>query len=338
MSKLKTLMKKNQFFVLVILIVYCVVVASINPSFATLQNAFDIVRNLSVTMVFAMGVLLVLISGGIDVSFAIIAVFSAYASILVSKAMNVDNLAMAFLIAAVVGALLGAINASLIHFFKIPIFIATLGTQTMFTGLMAVILGTVTIKTPQMPTSLVDFGTQKLITITVDGGQIYGLYIYIIPVVAIIAITAFILYKTRMGRSIVAMGNDVEAAKRAGYNLLTTRMFLYILVGIFSSVAGIMYVSQVAWIAPLINNLVGSTELTTIAAVVIGGTKVTGGSGTISGTILGVLLIQVISSTLIFLGLSSSWNDLFQGIVLIACIIVTSVNNHRTRKKLLLFD
>ena len=99
-----------------------------------------------------------------------------------------------------------------------------------------------------------------------------------------------------------------------------------------------MYVSQVAWIAPLINNLVGSTELTTIAAVVIGGTKVTGGSGTISGTILGVLLIQIFSSTLIFLGLSSSWNDLFQGIVLIGCIIVTSVNNHRTRKKLLLFD
>ncbi len=338
MGKLKTLMKKNQFFVLVILIVYCIVVASINPSFATMQNALDIVRNLSVMMIFAMGVMLVLISGGIDVSFAIIAVFSAYASILAVKAMNVDNLAVAFLIAAIVGALLGAINASLIHFFNIPIFIATLGTQTMFIGLMAVILGTVTIKTPQMPTSLVDFGTQKLITITVDGGQIYGLYIYIIPVVVIVALTAFILYKTRMGRGIVAMGNDVEAAKRAGYNLFTTRMFLYILVGIYSSVAGIMYVSQVAWIAPLINNLVGNTELTTIAAVVIGGTKVTGGSGTISGTILGVLLIQVFSSTLIFLGLSSSWNDLFQGTVLIACIIVTSVNNYRTRKKLLLFD
>ena len=338
MNKAKTLMKKTQFFVLVILIVYCIVVTAINPAFATMQNVLDIVRNLSVTMIFAMGVMLVLISGGLDVSFAIIAVFSAYASILAMKAMNVDNLLVAFLIAAVVGAALGSINALLIHFFKIPIFIATLGTQTMFIGLMAVLLGTTTIKTPQMPTCLVDFGTQKLVSITTDGGQTYGLYVYIIPVVLVIGVTAFILYKTRMGRSIVAIGNGVEAAKRAGYNLFATRMFLYVLVGIFASIAGIMYVSQVAWIAPLINNLVGTTELTTIAAVVIGGTNLTGGHGTITGTILGVLLIQVFSSTLIFLGLSSSWNDLFQGIVLIACIIVTSVNNYRERKKLLLFD
>lgn len=338
MSKIKALVKKSQFFVLVILIVYCIVVAVINPSFATLHNLLDIIRNLSVTMVFAMGVMLVLISGGIDVSFAIIAVFSSYASILAMKALGVDNLWVAFLIAAVVGALLGAVNASLIHFFEIPTFIATLGTQTMFIGLMAITLGTITIKTPQMPLSLIDFGTRKLITVTEEGGQIYGLYIYIIPVVLIIGLTAFILYKTRLGRSIVAMGNDVEAAKRAGYNLLSTRMFLYILVGVYASVAGIMYVSQVAWIAPLINNLVGTTEMTTIAAVVIGGTKLTGGDGSITGTILGVLLIQVFSSTLIFLGLSSSWNGLFQGIVLIGCIIITSVNNYRTRRKLLLFD
>lgn len=337
MNKMKELMKKNQFFVLVILIVYCILVAAVNPSFATLQNALDILRNLSVSMIFAMGVMMVLISGGIDVSFAIIAVFSTYGSILLMKALHIDALWAAFLFAMVIGAVLGSINALLIHFFRIPTFIATLGTQTMFIGLMAVTLGTVTIKTPQMPVSMVEFGTRRLITITEESGITYGLYIYIIPVVVIIALTGFILYKTRMGRGIVAIGNDVEAAKRAGYNLLSIRLFLFIMAGVFAAIAGVMYVSQVAWIAPLINNLVGS-EMTVIAAVVIGGTKLTGGEGTITGTILGVLLIQVFSSTLIFLGLNSSWNDLFQGAVLIACIVITSVNQHRARKKLLLFD
>ncbi len=135
----------------------------------------------------------------------------------------------------------------------------------------------------------------------------------------------------------MAVGNSEEAAKRAGYSLLKIHLFTYIMVGIYAAVAGIIYVSEVAWASPLTNNLVGGTELLTIAAVVIGGTKFTGGEGSIFGMILGVFLIRLFESTLVFLGLASSLNQLFIGIVLLGCVVVMSVNNQRMRKKLLLF-
>ena len=336
--KLKQLFKTTQIYVLIILIVYCVLVSVVSPQFATLENMFDIERNISVSLIFSMGVMLVLISDGIDVSFAIVAVFSAYAAILVMKSTGINNLLFAFVMASAVGALLGLFNALIIHLFQIPTFIATLGTQTMFIGLLACTLGTTTIKTPQMPTCLVEFGATKIFTIVDESGKTFGLYIYIIPTALIVGFTAFLLYKTKFGRSLVAMGNSKEAARRAGYNLFKTRVILYMLVGIYAAIAGVMYVAQVAWIAPLINNLVGTIELTIIASVVIGGTQLTGGYGTIVGTILGVILMRIFSSTLIFLGLSSSWSDFFLGAVMVICIIITSISRNRTRKKLLIFD
>lgn len=338
MKTFKSLLSKTQFYVLLIIIVYSVVVAFTNPAFATVQNTFDIARAASVTMILAFGVMLVLISGGIDVSFAIVAVFSAYASIMFIKATGFDNIFVAFVISAAVGALLGLINVLIIHFFRLPIFIATLGTQSMLIGLMALTLGTEVINTPQMPNCFVDFGTAKLITIQMENGQQYGLSVFIIPVIIIGFAVWFILNRTRIGRSIIAVGNSIEAAKRAGYDLLKTRLFIFVTVGILASVAGVIYVSEAAWVSPLTNNLVGGTELLTIAAVVIGGTKLTGGYGTVVGTILGVILIKLFSTTLIFLGLSTSWNNLFTGLVLLGCIVITSMNTRYMRKKLLLFN
>lgn len=338
MKTFKSLLSKTEFYVLLIIIVYSIVVACTNPAFATVQNTFDIARALSVTMILAFGVMLVLISGGIDVSFAIVAVFSAYASIMFIKATGFDNLFVAFIVSAAVGAVLGLINVTIIHFFRLPIFIATLGTQSMLIGLMAVTLGTEVINTPQMPNCFVDFGTAKLITVQLENGQHYGLSVFIIPVIIIGVAIWFILNRTRIGRSIIAVGNSIEAAKRAGYDLFKTRLFIFVTVGILASVAGVIYVSEAAWVSPLTNNLVGGTELLTIAAVVIGGTKLTGGYGSVLGTILGVILIKLFSTTLIFLGLSTSWNNLFTGLVLLGCIVITSLNTRRMRKKLLLFN
>ncbi len=338
MNTVKSWFGKTQFYILVIIICYCVVVACTNPAFATVQNAFDIVRSSAVMMILAMGVLIVLISGGIDVSFAIVAVFSAYASIMMIRSTGADHIVVAFLVAIGVGALLGLFNAVVIHFFRLPTFITTLGTQSMFIGLMAVMLGTEVINTPQMPSCFVAFGKAQLVTAQLENGQQYGLSVFIIPVVIIVFLTWFILQRTTIGRSIVAVGNSQEAAKRAGYSLLKTHLFIYILVGVFAAVAGVIYVSEVAWASPLTNNLVGGTELLTIAAVVIGGAKLSGGEGSVFGAVLGVLLIRLFNTTLIFLGLTTSWNQLFTGVVLLGCIIVTSLHTRRTRKKLLLFD
>ena len=338
MNTVKSWFSKTQFYILLIIIVYCIVVACNNPAFATTQNLFDIIRSSSVMMILAMAVLMVLISGGIDVSFAIVAVFSAYASIIFIRNTGADNLAVAFLVALGTGALLGLFNAVVIHFFRLPTFITTLGTQSLYVGLMALLLGTEVINTPQMPACFVQFGKAQLVTVYLENGQQYGLSVFIIPVVILVFLCWFILRRTTIGRSIVAIGNSEEAAKRAGYNLLKTHLFTYVVVGLFAAVAGVIYVSEVAWASPLTNNLVGGTELLTIAAVVIGGTKFSGGQGSIFGAVLGVLLIRLFETTLIFMGFQTSWNQLFIGIVLLGCIIVMSVNNRRARKRLLLFD
>jgi simple sugar transport system permease protein len=338
MSIIKNWLKKTQFYILVILILYCAVVSLRNPQFFSIQNLFDILRSSSVTMIFAMGVMIVLVSGGIDVSFAVVGVFSAYASIMFIIRTGFDNIVIAFVIAIAVGALLGFLNACLIHFFRLSTFLVTLGTQNMLIGLMAVLLGTKVINTPQMPKCFVDFGTAKLLTIYQANGQQYGLSIIIIPVVIITFLCWFILYWTAIGRGTIAIGNSMEAAKRAGYNITKIHFFIYITVGIIAAVAGVIYVSDVAWASPLTNNLVGGTELLTIAAVVIGGTKLTGGEVSLFGTVLGVLLIRLFATTLIFLGITTSWNQLFTGIVLLGCNVVISYNRRKTRKKLLIFE
>jgi simple sugar transport system permease protein len=338
MNIIKSWLKKTPFYILLILIVYCSIVAFNNPNFFTLQNLFDIIRSSSVTMILAMGVMFVLVSGGIDVSFAIVAVFSAYASIIFVINTGLDNIVIAFLIAIVTGAMLGLLNAILIHFFRVPTFLVTLGTQHMLIGLMAMLLGTKVINTPQMPKCFVNFGTAKLITFYLDNGQQYGLSIIVVPMVLIIIIAWFLLYKTAVGRGAIAIGNSEEAAKRAGYNIFKIHFFIYVAVGVIAAIAGIIYVSDVAWASPLTNNLVGGTELLTIAAVVIGGTKLTGGEASVFGTILGVLLIRLFATTLIFLGITTSWNQLFTGVVLLGCNITIFYNRRRMQRKLLIFE
>jgi simple sugar transport system permease protein len=335
---IKPVLKKTQFYIAVILVLYCLVVAVKNPQFFSLQSLFDVLRASSVTMILAMGVMIVLVSGGIDVSFAVVAVFAAYASIMFITKTGIDNMVVAFIVAIAVGAFLGLINALLIHFFRLPTFLVTLGTQNIFTGLMAVLLGTKVINTPQMPKCFVDFGTAKLLTFYVEDNQQYGLSVVIIPVVVIIFVCWFILYRTAIGRGTIAIGNSEDAARRSGYNITKIHFFIYIFVGIIAAIAGVVYVSDVAWASPLTNNLVGGTELLTIAAVVIGGTKLTGGEVSILGTVLGVLLIRLFATTLIFLGITTSWNQLFIGIVLLGCNSIIAYNRRRTRKKLLIFE
>ena len=132
MGNIKKWFGKTQTYVLIILILYCVVVTVANDQFLTLENLFDVIHTSSVTMILALGVLMVLVSGGIDISFTTIAVFGAYTAARVIQETGIDNLAFAFAISIVIGAILGAINAFIIHQFKLPTLIATLGTQSVF--------------------------------------------------------------------------------------------------------------------------------------------------------------------------------------------------------------
>ncbi|MEI8133411.1 MAG: ABC transporter permease [Leptolinea sp.] len=336
MKRITKYISQNELYLLGIIVVYSVVVSSQNSGFFTLENFLDVLRGSSGMIILAMGILVVLLSGGIDLSFPAVAIFGGYATARLMIATGIDNLAFAFIVSAIIGIMLGAINALVIHYFNLPTMIATLGTSSLFSGIMTTFIGTQTITVRQMPKSLTAFGGFRLFEMVGITGNTYGLSAFIIPVVIIVILTWFIIYKTMLGRGVVALGNSAEAAKRSGFNLFGLRMFVYTYVGFLAGIMGIIYVAEVN---AIYGTALYGTELTYLAAVVIGGTKLTGGEGKILGTLLGVVIVRLLNSTLVFLGLTSSWNGFFTGAVLLCSVGLTShISRLRSRRNLTFND
>lgn len=316
-----------QGILLLIIFLYSIFVAVKNPSFIHIETIFDIIRVSSTTLLVAVGLLVVMISGGIDVSFMAIALFGSYTTIHLMIGTGIDNLLFAFIVSGLIGGTLGSINALLINWLKLPSFIITLGTQSLFHGIMTTFISDKSFGAGVLPKCLRTFGQAKVFEI---GGV--GLTASVIPVILVLAVTWFILYRTMAGRGIFAIGNDEESARRVGFNLLKIKLFVYVYSGIIAGVMGMMYVAQTNALYP--NKLVGG-ELMVVAAVVIGGTKITGGQGKIFGAVLGVLIIFLLNTTLILIGLSSSWNNLFVGTILVISVAVTSLQERiRNRNNL----
>lgn len=328
------LLRRHEAYLLAVVLLYAVVVTAVNPAFLSLEYLTDMVRGGCGTMILAVGVLVVLLSGGIDVSFTAVAIAGGYVATRVLLATRVDSLALAFAISGAIGLALGAINGLLIARLRIPTFIATLGTSSVFFGVMTTFVGTRSVNAGQMPSALTAFGSASLVEFTSAGGDTYGLTVFVIPVVLIVVVTWFLLQRTMLGRGIFAIGNSPEAAMRAGFDVPGIQLFLYVYVGLLAGIMGVIFVAEVHWVNPV--SLVGS-ELTVIAAAVIGGAKLTGGEGTLFGTFLGVTIFVLLNNTLVLLGLSSSWNGLFVGVILIVSVGMTSLQARRQARQTLSF-
>lgn len=322
-----------QRMLLIIIVVYSVFVTIKNPGFFQIQTVFDIVKTSSTTMIVAMGLLVVMISGGIDVSFMAIALFGSYTSLYIMIQTGINNLAFAFAVSMAIGIVLGLVNAVLISWLKLPPFIITLGTQNLFHGIMTTFISDKSFGSGVLPECLHKFGQGTLFKVATANGST-GLTVSLIPVLIAGLATYFILRKTMIGRGIVAIGNDEESARRAGFNPFKIRLFVYAYSGALAGMMGIVYAAQVNALYP--NKMVGD-ELMVVAAVVIGGTKITGGQGKIFGAVLGVLITYLLNSTLIMIGLSSSWNNLFVGAILVIAVAITSYQERVKNRKHLIF-
>lgn len=322
-----------QRMLLIIIVVYSVFVTIKNPGFFQIQTVFDIVKTSSTTMIVAMGLLVVMISGGIDVSFMAIALFGSYTSLYIMIQTGINNLAFAFAVSMAIGIVLGLVNAVLISWLKLPPFIITLGTQNLFHGIMTTFISDKSFGSGVLPECLHKFGQGTLFKVATANGST-GLTVSLIPVLIAGLATYFILRKTMIGRGIVAIGNDEESARRAGFNPFKIRLFVYAYSGALAGMMGIVYAAQVNALYP--NKMVGD-ELMVVAAVVIGGTKITGGQGKIFGAVLGVLITYLLNSTLIMIGLSSSWNNLFVGAILVVAVAITSYQERVKNRKHLIF-
>lgn len=313
--------------VLVVVLVCLIVAMSIaSPKFFTLGTLYSVVFNSMVPTVFALAVLLVLISGGIDVSFAAVAIFAAYTTVKLETSGSFDpGLIVSFLIAIVIGALLGLVNGAVISRFRLPTLITTLGTQTIFKGVLLTYVGSAYI-------SVLPHGLGSISQATIFSSNDGYLHVLVIPVVLLALLVSWVLSRTLFGRSVYAIGGDIEAARRVGFHVVRTQLLLYVVVGAIAAFGGVVYVILGRSANP--QTLVGD-ELDTIASVVLGGASIFGGRGSVAGTVLGVLLVQLIENSLLLIGVPTAWQRAAVGALLIIGVgiqaLVASRGTPRTR-------
>jgi len=309
-----------------LLVTICVAVSIANPAFLQPSTLIDIGRASVVMGLFALGVFVILAAGGIDVSFTAIAAFTMYSvTLLVQTYLPGLPIVVIILIAMAGGILLGIINGLLVHHLRVPSLIVTIGTQYLFRGFLLSFIGTVWIMS--LPPQMGAFGRLPLFQFETANGAVVTLPFYFLVLPAAAILTWWILNRTLMGRAIFAVGGNASIAERLGYSLRTVHLFLFGYAGALAGLAGIIHVCANRQANPF--DLVG-TEINVIAAVVLGGARITGGTGTVLGTILGVLLVVVINSVLVLVGIPSTWQRLVVGsfILLAAAFFVT-----RQRKK-----
>ncbi len=326
---IKKLLLRNETALIIAIIVLSLIIGIKSPEFFTLANLFDIFRSSFVQLIFALGVLIVIISGGIDISFPAVGIFAGYTAVVLMQRFewNPENLLLPIALAIIIGTILGAINSIAIATFGIPTLIATLGTSGIFRGIMLTFIGSSFIS--DIPIALDNFATADLLKIQPEEGTLARLHILIIPVAILTILVSLLLTRTMFGRSVYALGGGVEATRRLGISVKRTQAKIYMLVGGLSGLAGILYVSLQRKANPY--DLTGS-ELDIIAAVVLGGASIMGGYGTVFGTVLGVLLISLIKGNLILLGVSGSWQRAAVGALLLIGITVQALNESKKAK------
>ena len=316
--------QRTEFYLLLVIIVFSTVITIINPSFLTIENLFDLVKSSSGMAILAIGVFVVLLSGGIDVSFTAVAIAGQYIAVNTLIATGIDNLLLAFVVSCAVGMALGAINAVFISLLNLPTLITTLGTLSLFHGALLAFVGTKSINTGGLPNCFKTFSALNILSFTRPDGTTYGLSVFVLFFLAVVLISWVILRFTVLGRGIYAIGGNFTAAKRSGLNMHRIQFFIYMYVGFLAGIMGVMHLSLIRYSNP--NYIVG-TELSVIAAVVIGGARITGGTGSIIGTILGVVMIVILEKNLVLIGLSSYWQQFFIGLIIIVGVSVTYIQN-----------
>jgi simple sugar transport system permease protein len=243
---------------------------------------------------------------------------------------NLDtySLWIPLVLAAIVGAILGSINALLIAGFGLPTLIATLGTAGMFRGFLLTYVGSAFLA--NIPLGLDQFATADLFSVETSAGALARLHVLIIPVLILAVAIAFLMRRTMFGRTIFAIGGNEESARRMGMNVRWAKAQLYVIVGILSGIAGVLFISLQRKADPY--DLAG-TELEIIAAVVLGGASIMGGYGTVTGTILGVLLINMIKDNLILLGVDGAWQRAAIGLMLLIGVASQAISDKRRLKQ-----
>lgn len=296
-----------------------------SPHFFTLQNLFDLLTTYSFTGILAAGLLVVLVAGGIDISFTATASVAQYIAVSAALAWPIGWLGL-FVVALAAGLACGLINALLVFNLRISSIIVTIATLNVFYGaLMFATHGNYIYSLPDW------LGTGINWTIYTDAGNhAYTINLQILLLVVTLAATWFLLTRTNIGRQIYALGGNPDAAARIGFNVFRLNLLVY---GYMGAVAGIASLAQAQLDQSVMPNALVGKELNVLAVVVLGGASLLGGQGSIPGTVLGLMLFAVLENGLIIIGVPSYWLDFFVGLVILLAVGTTVRATVRRRRE-----
>jgi len=318
---LKKLHKKQEFWLSVFLGLFIVILSLLRPNFISLQNILDLLSSYAYMGILVSALLIVLVAGGIDISFAAVATVAQYGALTLANAHDIGWVGV-FLVAAGTGLMLGLLNGVLVNLLAIPSIIVTIATQSLIFGLI------LTLTRGQDIFMLPDWFTDGIHwTFYQDkGGRLYHLNLQIFMLFGALILSWILLARTNIGRQIYCLGGNADGAARVGFHVGYLNLFIYGFMGLMAGLASIAQAQYAQSVSP--TALVGR-ELDVLAAAFLGGASITGGSGSVLGVALGIALIAVMSNGLILLGMSSYWSQFFTGLVIIIAVISMARDSRR---------
>jgi simple sugar transport system permease protein len=321
----RRLTEHTEGLLLLVILLLGAVLTVATPYFLTLQNLVDLIESYSVTTVLALGVFVVLVAGGIDISFAATASVAQYVTAYVAT--NWDLPAISCIpLGLLVGLGLGCLNAALIHYLRVTSIIITIATMSVYFALLMWITGGRSIY------ALPDWWSTRVVFFQTEtaNGDLVRITLPIVVAAGAALLTWLLMTRTSAGRQLTAMGGNTEAARRLGIDIATMRFLAYGYLGLLAGLAGMLQAHRVGESVP--NAMVGG-ELNVLAAAVLGGASLTGGKGTVGGVLLGILLLAMLQNGLNLLGVSPYFFQIVIGLVILISTSITGLSSRSRRRQ-----
>jgi erythritol transport system permease protein len=322
----RLLLEGRAFFALLAIII---VFSILSPNYLTVSNLLIMASHVAIYGILAIGMLLVILSGGIDLSVGSVLALCGVAAGAMMQGIEIQAMGVILyppvwgvvVLTCLLGALVGAVNGVLVSIFKVPAFVATLGVMYVARGVALLMTNGLTYNNLSGRPELGNTGFDWL-----GFNRIAGVPISVIVLAVLAILAGLMLSRSAFGRWLYASGGNERAAELSGVPTRRVKITVYTLSGVLSAIAGLVLASQLTSAGPT----AGITyELTAIAAVVIGGAALTGGRGTIRGTMLGAFVIGFLSDGLVIIGVSSYWQTVFTGAVIVLAVLMNSLQYGR---------
>jgi ribose transport system permease protein len=314
-TPLSLLLSKPEFWVFVAALLACIALTFLTDTFATPQNLFNVTRNFAFVAIIALGMTVVIISGGIDLSVGSVLCLSA---MVLAICMNDGYpLWLSAAAALAIALLVGAINGALIAYIRIPPFVVTLGMLSVARSAAMVL---------SQNKMIYQFGPDEAQLFWLGGGSTAGIGNPVIALAILAILTSLLLKWTRWGNHVFAIGSNEKAAVLTGIAVRRLKISVYMFSALFAGIAGVL---EAGWLGGVTTNLGQSMELSVIAAAVIGGANLMGGAGTVFGSVVGAALIEIIRNSLTLLGISTFWQGAFVGSFIVLAVAFDRIRANR---------